>query len=87
MAPSKTDWNAFRTHIVERIKLNTKLKQPDDIDDAVNSFTCLIQEAACKSTPLTPPGNEPLSSTPLHIRELMTEKKGHETDGKEVEPL
>jgi hypothetical protein len=37
---SKTDWTAFRTHIVERIKLNIKLKQPDDIDEAVHSFTC-----------------------------------------------
>jgi hypothetical protein len=52
-----------------------KLKQPDDIDVAVNSFTCLIQEAAWKSTPPTPPGNEPLSSTPLHIRKLVAEKR------------
>jgi hypothetical protein len=72
---SKTDWNAFRIHTVERIKLNIKLKQPDNIDEAVHSHTCLIKEAAWKSTPLTPPGNEPTNSTPLYIRKLVTEKR------------
>jgi hypothetical protein len=71
----KTDWNAFRTHIVERIKLNIKLKQPHDIDEAVHSFTCLIQEAAWKSTPPTPSGNAPNSSTSLYIRKLVTKKR------------
>jgi hypothetical protein len=71
----KTDWNAFRTHIDESIKLNIKLKQPDDIDEAVNSFTYLIQEAARRSTPPENPEKDPISFTPLHIRELVAEKR------------
>jgi hypothetical protein len=71
----KTDWNAFRTRIDENIKLCIKLKQPDDIDEAVNSFTCLIQEAAWRSTPPETPGKDPVSFTPSHIRELVAEKR------------
>jgi len=56
LTTSKTDWNAFRAHTDERIKLNIKLKHPDNIDEAVNSFTCMLQEAAWKSTPQHPPG-------------------------------
>jgi hypothetical protein len=78
----KTDWNAFRSHIHETIKLNIKLKQPDHIDEAVNSITCLIQEAAWRSTPPEILGKDPISYTPLHIRELVTEKKSKKQKAK-----
>ena len=71
----KTDWNAFRTHIDASIKFNNKLKQPDDIDEAVNYITCLIQEAAWRSTPPEIPGKDPISLTPPHIRAIVTEKR------------
>jgi len=56
-------------------KLNIKLKQPDDIDEAVNYITCLIKEAAWKSTPPEIPGKDPISLTPPHIREIVTENR------------
>ena len=63
-------------HIDASIKLNIKLKQPDDIDDAVNYITCLIQEAAWRSTPpAIPEKKNPISLTPPHIREIVTEKR------------
>jgi hypothetical protein len=71
----KTGWNAFRTHIDESTKLSIKLKQPDDIDEAVNSITSLIQEAAWRSKLPEIIGKDPISFTPLHIRELVTEER------------
>jgi hypothetical protein len=71
----KTDWNAFRTHIDESIKLNIKLKQPDNIDEKVNSITRLIQEVASRSTPPEIIVKDPTSFIPLYIRKLVTEKR------------
>lgn len=71
----KTDWLSFRSRIHENLNLNINLKQPDDIDDAVNYLTTVIQEAAWKSTPPEVPQREVTSNTPLYIRELVTEKR------------
>jgi hypothetical protein len=57
------------------MKINIKLKQPDDIDEAVNSIKCLIQEAEWRYKPPEILGKDPLNFTPLHIRELVTEKR------------
>jgi len=38
-------------------------------------MTCLIQEAAWRSTPPEIPGKDPISLTPPHIREIVTEKR------------
>ena len=71
----KTDWINFRTLIHEKINLQNQLKQPADVDNAVHAFTCLIQEAAFRSTPPATLGKDPTDSTPLHIRALVTEKR------------
>jgi hypothetical protein len=70
----KTDWNNFRTHINENTHLNIPLKQLADVDYAVHTFTCMIQEAAWRTTPPITPRNDPANNTPLHIRTLVTEK-------------
>jgi hypothetical protein len=41
----------------------------------VNSITSLIQEAAWRSTPPEIIGKDSTSFTPLHIRELVTDKR------------
>jgi hypothetical protein len=56
------------------MKLSIKLKQPDDIDEAVNYIACLIQGAARSSTPPEIPGKDPISLTSTHIREIVTKK-------------
>jgi len=71
----KADWNNFRAHINENTHLIIQLKLPADIDNAVHTFTCLIQEAARRSTPPATPGNGPTNNTSLHIRALVTEKR------------
>ena len=65
-------------------KTHYQTKKHDDIDEAVNCITCLIQEAAWRSTPPKNPGKNPISLTPPHIREIVTEKRRQETDGKEA---
>ena len=75
MTSPKTDWNAYRNHFNENINLNIKLKQPDDIHDAVSSIKCLIQEAAWKSTAPENLGKDPTNNTPLRIRAFVTEKR------------
>jgi hypothetical protein len=80
----KTDWNAFRTHIDASIKLSIKLKQPDDIDEAVNYITCLIQEAARRSH-LRRFLEKTQSVSLLHISEKQRQRNEQpETDGKET---
>jgi hypothetical protein len=49
-----TNWNSFRTYIEDHINMNTKIKETDELDQATQYFTTLIQEAAWYSTP-TPP--------------------------------
>jgi len=43
-----------------------------------------MQEAAWRSTAQGIPGKNPISLTPPHIREIVTEKRRQETDGKEA---
>jgi len=45
-----TDIDKFQESIDENIKLNIKLKMPDDIDSTVNNLTKIIQTAAWSAT-------------------------------------
>ena len=74
LTTSKTDWNAFRAHTDERIKLNIKLKHPDNIDEAVNSFTCYKKQHG-NLHPNTLREWRQYSHTSIYIRELVTEKR------------
>jgi len=62
-------------NVNEHIKLNIKLKTPDDIDLAVKDLTNIIQNAAWSATDAnsaTPHISNPL---PEVIRTLITEKR------------
>lgn len=74
LTSAKTNWDIFRAFIEEHIKLNIRLKEPDEVDNAVQYFTTLIHEAAWNSTPTT---NEPKESQniPFHIRQLVAAKR------------
>ena len=75
LTTNHTDWDAFRAYIVAHIDLNLRIKQRSELDDATHQFTTLLQDAAWHSThpPRTPPA--PGNTTPLHIRNLVTEKR------------
>lgn len=64
----------FHDLVDQKIKLNIKLKSNDDLDQAVNNLTTLIQSAAWSSTDttLTPSKTNFL---PAHIREIIVEKR------------
>ena len=69
-----TDWDAFRSYITAHIDLNLRIKNSSELDDATHRFTTLIQDAAWHSTP--PRASPvPANATPLHIRNLVTEKR------------
>jgi hypothetical protein len=54
--------------------MNIKIKETDELDQATQYFATLIQEAAWYSTP-TPPNKIKNTHIPLHIRELVAEKR------------
>jgi hypothetical protein len=64
--------------------MNIKIKEADELDQATQYFTTLIQEAAWYSTPMPLETTKHSHNIPLHIRELKsaeqgTDGKGHET--------
>jgi hypothetical protein len=80
-----TDWNMFQTYLEENTNLKVRQKSPTDIDEAVHSFTTLIQKAAWLS--LLQQSNELLS--PLkHLcifGNLSQRKGGLEESGNEYD--
>jgi hypothetical protein len=52
-----------------------KLKDDDELDQATQYFTTLIQEAAWYSTPAPLDKTNNTYNIPLHIRKLVTEKR------------
>jgi hypothetical protein len=51
LVANATNWNNFHTYIEGHIVMNIKIKETDELDQATQSFTTLIQEAAWYSTP------------------------------------
>jgi hypothetical protein len=65
------NWDQF----CESIDQNINLKTPNDIDDAVQKFTEIIQTAAWKSLLMPPKCQANSLTVPTHIRELITQKR------------
>jgi hypothetical protein len=55
--------------------MKIKIKETDKLDQVTQYFTTLIQEAAWYSTPAPPDKTNNTHNIPLHIRELVTEKR------------
>jgi len=73
LTQGRMDWDKFRSTLENQTNLKVSLKSPDDIDEAVNILTKLIQESAWScSTPFPPINNRNL---PLQIRLLISEKR------------
>lgn len=68
------DIDKFQESIDENIKLNIKLKTPDDIDSAVNNLMKIIQTAAWSTTNtnLSPLKYNPI---PEQLRVIIVEKR------------
>ena len=75
LVTNATNWNNFRTYIEDHIIMNIKIKETDELDQAAQYFTTLIQEAAWYSTPTPLDTTKHTYNIPLHIRELVAEKR------------
>uniref|UniRef100_A0A2S2QF50 Putative RNA-directed DNA polymerase n=1 Tax=Sipha flava TaxID=143950 RepID=A0A2S2QF50_9HEMI len=69
------NWDQFRESIDQNINLNTFLKTPDNIVDAVQKFTEIIQTAAWKSLFVRLKCQKNSLTVPAHISELITQKR------------
>lgn len=71
---SSTDKYKFHNLVDQQIKLNVKLKTPDDIDLAVNNLTQLIQSSAWSSSIKCHPSTH-LPQIPEYTRSIIVEKR------------
>ena len=70
-----SDWKVFRAYITDHMILNLRIKQCSELEDATHYFTTLLQEAAWHCTHPTRMTLAPVHTTPLHIRNLVAEKR------------
>jgi hypothetical protein len=67
-------WDAYRGILSKEIKLNVRLKDSDDIENATVAFIKLLQEAVQQATPPIKP-RLTLNAIPLDIKRLVAEKR------------
>jgi hypothetical protein len=65
----------FRAYIDEHINLRLRVKECAELDEVKQYFTTVIQAAAWHSNPFPRARTKPADNTPLHIRELIAEKR------------
>jgi hypothetical protein len=65
----------FNCYPFLHINLCLFIKECAELDEATQYFSTLIQVAAWHSTPLLHTRTKPADNTPLHIRELIAEKR------------
>jgi len=65
----------FRAYINEHINLHLRFKERAELDDGTQYFTTLLQKAAWHSTNPPRARTKPVNIIPLHIRELLAEKR------------
>lgn len=71
-----TDWKIFQEHIEESINMKMALKTPEDIDEAAEYITKLIQEACWISTPeVQTRTSSGVTNYPLEIKKAVLEKR------------
>jgi hypothetical protein len=63
-----TNWIQFQDYISDNITLNLRLKENQDLEDAVDYITKLIQTASWISTPERKKTTQEAHYVPMHIR-------------------
>ena len=70
------NWNLFRQILDDNIDLRVSLKTPEDLDDAVDSFTTLIQQAVwTASSPDRPKKHLSINPLPQDLLDLIHSKR------------
>ena len=70
-----TDVQSYGYWIDKKLNLTVSLKTPHELEDAAESFTNLMHEAASLSTPQKSPINGTIIKTTAEIRQLIAEKR------------
>ncbi|KAF0718979.1 Uncharacterized protein FWK35_00025419 [Aphis craccivora] len=70
-----TDWNKFREIIEQNINLKIRLKCPNELENAVQHFTEIIQTAAWSSTIKKPWKAQNSFPIPTRVHELIAKKR------------
>jgi hypothetical protein len=70
-----TNWTQFRNHVNDNINLTLRLKQNQDLEDAVDYITQLIETAAWTSNPRREKTVQDVYNVPQHIKELVCKKR------------
>lgn len=70
----KTDWDLFKSFIDDNTNLRIKMKTPDEVDNAAQYLTTLIQKAAVFATPEEKQTRTGIN-IPKEIRDLIAEKR------------
>jgi hypothetical protein len=68
------NWKKYREEVANNINLKIMLKNPEDLDLAIETLTKVMQQAALQSTPPLVP-HKCMNNTPLEIQQLLGEKK------------
>lgn len=69
-----TDWKQYRNNVHDALVLNTSLKNPNEIDDAISTLTTILTRAAQQATPQI--GQQKQTNTlPLEIKKLIAVKR------------
>lgn len=74
LSSTKTNWSLFREILLRKINLNIPLKSQNEIENAVEYLTKIIQKSAWKSTPDFVE-SERVYANPRHVQELIKEKR------------
>jgi hypothetical protein len=70
----KTNWEKYREEIANNINLKIMLKNPEDLDSAIETLTKVMQQATLQSTPPLAP-HICMNNIPLEIKQLLREKR------------
>jgi hypothetical protein len=73
--PSTYDRIKFHNLVNQEITLNIKLKTHEDITNAVNKFTSIIQTVTCASQSNPFPTSTKFPLLPINLRSLITDKR------------
>lgn len=70
-----TNWEEFQSLIDASIRINHSLKEPHELEEAVEYFTKIVQNAAWQATPKIPKNTLETHNIPLYIKELVHDKR------------
>lgn len=72
---SRTNWDEYRRLLDQQVNLSMRLKEPSEVDEAVETFTNILKQAAIQSTPPIRKEEDKSRSIPIEIKQLIAAKR------------